>query len=377
MTIHQPSNRLFSLLDRVIFLARGQVTYDGEVSQLPLFIREKHVEAMGEQPPVANPPEVFLDLTDALTTTNRLHLVTITFEIGPASVKSLLEDEGNGTHYANDFFTETGILMSRQLTNIMRTPELFMGRLFSTIFFGILIGTLFLNSPDDTVNGLNFRLSYFVFTLAFYYWTSLEALPIFLSEREIFQREFSRGAYRAISYTVASTMVQLPFMLALSLVYNCITWWLVGLPNLATLFWFNVLITFTVIVVGNGFATMFSVLVPNPMMGQTAGSGLFSVMFLFSGFFIKSGDIPRYWLWLHYSSLFKYAYDAMIINAFRDHGTFTLGNVYYSNNDVLRYYSVHSANRGMGVGILWAWLLVFRLVFYYRLTTAFTGSRKK
>jgi hypothetical protein len=32
---------------------------------------------------------------------------------------------------------------------------------------------------------------------------------------------------------------------------------------------------------GNAFATMFSVLVPDPMTGQTAGSGLFSVMFLF------------------------------------------------------------------------------------------------
>lgn len=95
-------------------------------------------------------------------------------------------------------------------------------------------------------------------------------------------------------------------------------------------------------------------------------------MFLFSGFFIKKDDIPDYWLWLHYSSLFKYAYDSMIVNAFTDHAsTDTL-----TNDQILEFYSVDGTPRGQGVGILWAWLFFFRIIFYYRLITAFSGSRK-
>lgn len=138
-------------------------------------------------------------------------------------------------------------------------------------------------------------------------------------------------------------------------------------------FFFNVLTVFTVLVTGTSFATMFSVLVPNPMVGQTAGSGLFSVMFLFSGFFIKKADIPAYWIWLYYLSLFNYAYDAFLVNAFKFG---EVSNPGMSNNDVLIRYSVNGVNRGLGIGILWAFVLLFRCIFYYRLTSAFNGSRR-
>lgn len=384
MTIHQPSTRLFQLLDQVIFLCAGKVTYQGAVANLPSYIDAKFKEASLGPAPVGNPPEVFLDFTDQLLIEDRLSIVTNTY-YGQDAEKVVFSDRAlisttsgaQETSYANNFFSETSLLMSRAMTNIMRTKELFMGRVFASIFFGILIGTLFLNTKNDSLLEVNHLLSYFVFTIAFFYYTSLEALPIFLSEREIFQREYSRGAYRAASYTIATLLVQLPFLLGIALLYTCITWWLVGLPNLATVFWFQVLCVFTVLVTGHVFATMFSVLVPNPMAGQTAGSGLFSVMFLFSGFFIRGEDIPKYWYWLYYSSLFKFAYDSMMVNGLKDHAIFEASLApNNTNEDVLKYYSVDGVNMGLGIGILWGWIIFYRLIFYYRLVTAFSGARK-
>ena len=116
---------------------------------------------------------------------------------------------------------------------------------------------------------------------------------------------------------------------------------------------------------------MMSTFVPNPMTGQTAGSALFSVMFLFSGFFIKRKEIPDYWIYLHYLSLFKYAYDSLLINGFTD---VTSANM--DNEDILKYFSVDGVNRGDGVAILWGFIIFFRILFWWRLTTAFNGSRK-
>lgn len=45
MTIHQPSTRLFNLLDRVLFLSAGQVTYFGLTSELNAAIHEIYAEA--------------------------------------------------------------------------------------------------------------------------------------------------------------------------------------------------------------------------------------------------------------------------------------------------------------------------------------------
>lgn len=67
---------------------------------------------------------------------------------------------------------------------------------------GIIIGTVFLNSPYSPV-GVNDRVSFFAFTIMAFLFTSIEALPIFLDERQIYIRESSRGAYRTSSYVIA------------------------------------------------------------------------------------------------------------------------------------------------------------------------------
>ena len=37
---------------------------------------------------------------------------------------------------------------------------------------------------------------------------------------------------------------------------------------------------------------------------------------LVSGFYIRRSSIPYVWLWLHYLSPLKYAYESLIINEF-------------------------------------------------------------
>lgn len=108
------------------------------------------------------------------------------------------------------------------------------------------------------------------------------------------------------------------------------------------------------------------------ILGQTAGSGLFSVMFLFSGFFVLRDEIPDYWIWLHYLSLFKYGYDSMVVNAFKHY----VHSDSLTNEEILHMYSVDGVDRGTGIGVLWLFTIAFRCVFYYRLVTRFSGSRK-
>eukprot|EP01031_Cornospumella_fuschlensis_P040015 gene40015-48752_t len=338
-----PSARLFELIDKVMFLSSGRMTYFGTARELDGCIQNTCLKTGRRLGFNGNLPELFLDLCEALDKSKQLYILTEQYdtEDTPHSQELLAEGLDRTLPYANDTWSEIYVLVRRSLLIVMRTKELFLLRL--------------------------------VLTIALYYFTSLDAMPVFLNEREIFRREYSRGAYRGLSYTIASQVVQLPFFLIMSLVFCGISWWLIDLPNVADNFFFMVFCVFTLITVGNAFTTAISVFVPNPMIGQTIGSTILSVMFLFSGFFIKTSDIPDYWLWLHYLSLFKYGYDSMAVNILKYH--FSIPDV-MSNADVLEYCSVNGQNRGLGVGVLWAWVLVFRLIFYGRLVTAFNGSRK-
>ena len=234
------------------------------------------------------------------------------------------------------------------------------------------MGTLFYQRPKTDV-GVTERVAYLVFSIAFFCYTSLESLPIFLAEREIFQREYSRGAYRAFSYVTAVTLVYIPFLFLLGLFFAITSWWLVELPNEAETFLFDVLILLVTNIAAQAFAVLTSVIVPDPMAGQTAGAGIFSVMFLLSGFFIKKDNIPAWWQWLHYLSLFKYSYESMVINVL-DQKMVTPTS---TNEELLVMFSVNGISKWRGIGVLLGFSVFYRLIFYAILMTKFNGQRKQ
>jgi hypothetical protein len=223
-------------------------------------------------------------------------MVTNAFAEKEVSTVSLRTTKQSNADYANDSFTEFGVLFHRAMVNVWRQPELFLFRIVFFIIFGILLSTLFLDTKPDA-QGISNRVSYLVFPIAGIFYTSLEALPIFLTEREVFKREFSGGAYRASSYTVrlcvtytsflfyvchfllllllllflqlASQLVHWPFQFIIAVLIVVITWWTINMPDYASLYVFAVLINFTVLVAGHAFTTMVSTMVPSAMAGAS------------------------------------------------------------------------------------------------------------
>lgn len=150
-----------------------------------------------------------------------------------------------------------------------------------------------------------------------------------------------------------------------------ISWWLMGLPAQADLYLFDVLALFTTIVTGFCFSQLVSVSVPDPMAGQVTGSAIFSIMFLTSGYFIPKSQIPDWWIWLYYLSLFHWAFNPMIINAFTglSYGSTT-------HQDIVDTYDVNGESKWLGIGVLLLFIIVMRYAFYRQLVTNFSGQRK-
>ena len=179
-----------------------------------------------------------------------------------------------------------------------------------------------------------------------------------------------RGAYRAISYVIAGTLVIFPFMFVLALLFTCISWFLVNLPADASVYLFDLFATWVMICNAFCFAQFISVVVPDPMAGQVAGSGILSVMFLTSGFFITKNNIPKWWLWLYYISIFHYGFNPLLING--------LSKTSYDgmdSQDILEQYDMNGESKWFGVGILLCMMCFFRWRFYETLVNNFSGQR--
>ncbi|KAL3838109.1 hypothetical protein ACJIZ3_022700 [Penstemon smallii] len=346
MSIHQPSYRVLGLLDRVIFLSRGQTVYSGSPSSLPLYFSD-----FGHPiPEKENRTEFALDLirelegspggTKTLVEFNKSWLkkggsdhfnycefnnlslkeaISASISRGKLVSGAVSSNNANAPTslvptFANPLWIEMAVLSKRSFTNSRRMPELFAVRLGAVVVTGFILATVFWRL-DNSPKGIQERLGFFAFAMSTMFYTCADALPVFLQERYIFMRETAYNAYRRSSYVLSHSLVSIPSLLFLSLAFAAITFWAVGLDGS---FVFYLVMIFASFWAGNSFVTFLSGVVPHVMLGYTIVVAILAYFLLFSGFFITRDRIPMYWIWFHYLSLVKYPYEAVLQNEFQD-----------------------------------------------------------
>ncbi|KAK1415664.1 hypothetical protein QVD17_31449 [Tagetes erecta] len=391
MSIHQPSYRLLGLLDRMLFLSRGQPVYNGSPSELPLFfsdfghpipdkenrtefaldlIRELEVSPGGTKRLVEfNKAWQNMKRTSNVTTGNETptHGLTLKEAISASiSRGKLVSGAGanNGTNptsmvptFANPMWIEMAVLSKRSFTNSRRMPELFGIRLAAVTVTGFILATVFWNL-DSSPRGVQERLGFFAFAMSTTFYTCADALPVFLQERYIFMRETAYNAYRRSSYLLSHSLVAIPALVFLSLAFAVITFWAVGLAGGISGFIFYFFVILASFWAGSSFVTFLSGVVPHVMLGYTIVVAILAYFLLFSGFFITRDRIPGYWIWFHYLSLVKYPYEAVLQNEFDDPiKCFVRGTQIFDNSPLaavdesVKANLLKSMSRSLGVNI--------------------------
>ncbi|KAJ4981849.1 hypothetical protein NE237_032686 [Protea cynaroides] len=304
LTIHQPGFRILALFDQIVLLSNGIVLHHGSLDLL----EERLIIAGHFIPRHVNVLEFAIDVTESLDVQSS---VAVTEDHDEE------EKQDNRFFYPNSQFEEVLILGQRFCNNIFRTKQLFAARTIQALVAGFVLGTIFMNvSNNSSWVTLQTRMGFFAFTLTFLLSTTTEGLPIFLQERRILMRETSRGAYRVSSYVIANTLVFIPFLLTVTLLYSIPVYWLVGLRREIDGFLYFSLVVWLVVLMANSFVACFSALVPNFITGSSMIAGFMGSFFLFSGYFISKKNIPCYWIFMHYLSLFKYPFESFLINEY-------------------------------------------------------------
>lgn len=208
---------------------------------------------MGTPTPVSSAYTVNED--DYLTPTHRAN-ATGAPGVG---VKAL----GHRGKFANSYPGEVWVLMRRNFTNIWRTPELFLSRLMVLTVMGFLMATMF-TKPKDDPQGITNRLSFFIFTVCVFFFSSNDAVPAFIQERFIFIRETSHNAYRASAYVVAGLITYLPFLLLQAATYAAIVWFALKLHGQ---FLYFLVMLYASLLSTNSFVVFVSSVVPNFILG--------------------------------------------------------------------------------------------------------------
>ncbi|KAG7014739.1 ABC transporter G family member 8, partial [Cucurbita argyrosperma subsp. argyrosperma] len=303
LSIHQPSYRILSAIDEILLLCEGSVIHHGTVSSLESFLVSKEFCI----PPQLNPLEFAMEILNQLTPCS-------TSDSSPVVANDVVAKD-NQIKYRSSRLHEILTLHWRFWIIIFRTRQLLLTNTLEALIVGIVLGTIYINIGMDKA-GIEKRFGLFAFTLTFLLSSTTETLPIFLNERPILLRETSAGVYRLSSYIIANTLVFLPYLLAIAVIYSVSVYFLVGLCATWQAFSYFVLVIWVIILMANSFVLFLSSLAPNFIAGTSLVTVLLAAFFLFSGYFISQESLPKFWVFMNFMSMYKYALDALLINEY-------------------------------------------------------------
>ncbi|KAL6145051.1 hypothetical protein ACLB2K_055739 [Fragaria x ananassa] len=378
LTIHQPGFRILELFDQIVLLSNGSVHHHGS-----LHILEQRLRYAGHSLPLyVNVLEFAIEVIKDLVIHNGENEVRGDEIEEYKHVNAFIEKAANEEKfvYANSWFIEVCILGQRFSSNICRNKQLFAARTMQAVVAGFVLGTIFMNAANDQSRAkLQTQIGFFAFSLTFLFSSTIVGLPIYLLEKTILMRECSRGAYRIYSYVISNTLVFLPFLLGVALLYSTIStpvYWFVGLRREIDGFLYFCLVVWMVILMSNSVVASISALVPNFIMGTSLVAGIMGSFFLFSGFFIPNEDIPKYWIFMHYLSLFKYPLECFMINEYGgEQGRKTClesveGNCFMYGDQFLMQQGLKQSQKWINIGVMLSFIFGYRclcfLILWYR-----------
>ncbi|KAK8964162.1 ABC transporter G family member 20 [Platanthera guangdongensis] len=179
--------RILGLLDRVLFLSRGQPCLAASRIRSPSSLRLRQPIPDNE-----NRTEFALDLirelestaagTKSLVDFHRSWQSTINFPHHlqhfprQARLRHHRHRRASFPRFANPFWIEIAVLVKRAFTNSRRTPELFGIRIGAVLITGFILATIFWRL-DESPKGVKERLGFFAIAMSTMFYTCADAFP--------------------------------------------------------------------------------------------------------------------------------------------------------------------------------------------------------
>ncbi|PON75775.1 ABC transporter-like [Parasponia andersonii] len=384
LSIHQPSYRILQYISHFLILSRGSVVHSGSLESL----EETIVNKLGIQIPVQLNSlefamEIVRTLEDYTRSKNEYNSHGMEVVLWPDQEDFDCFEHRNSPQKTGTcclftmYLFEIMFLCSRFWKIIYRTKQLFLARTMQALVGGFGLGSVYVKLRRDE-GGVAERLGLFAFSLSFLLSSTVEALPIFLQERQVLMKESSRGAYKISSYMIANTVVFLPFLFAVAILFAVPVYWIVGLNPSIAAFAFFALVVWLIVLMASSLVLFLSAISPDFISGNSLICTVLGAFFLFSGYFIPKGSIPRYWIFMYYVSLYRYPLDSLLTNEYwslrnecfswnnNNNRNNTIDNhqpkCLLTGNDVLKSRGLEDDPRWINVGIMFGFFVLYRLL---------------
>ena len=115
-------------------------------------------------------------------------------------------------------------------------------------------------------------------------------------------REHFNGMYRVDVYYLCKVLVDVPTFIVLPLVFITISYWMIGLHSDLTAFFIAAAVIILVTNAAVSFGYLISCAAGTENLALALAPTCIIPLMLFGGFFLNSGTVPKYFMWLAVSS---------------------------------------------------------------------------
>ncbi|XP_048753747.2 protein white-like isoform X2 [Ostrea edulis] len=389
-TIHQPPSEVFELFDELFLLAEGRVAFSGPIPEaLEFFKSNGHACPMNY-----NPADYFIltlaivpgkeadcrsrvkNLCDGFEAsepfrkmTEETNHISDHREVSQRFIKDTLS---NSSRYEASFSQQAKSVFWRSWISSIRDPLIVRIKFVQTIFFAVILGLIYLKTDDDydqddimNINGVIFVI---ITNLSF---TNIfSVLNVFPLEVPIFLREYGTGLYGVGVYYLSKTFVEIPFLIAMPVIFMSILYWMSGLNHDGSVFLIATGIAILVSNTAASFGYVVSTAAPSVTAALAIAPALMIPFLLFGGFFLNSGSTPVYLIWLKYLSWFSYGNEMMVLNQWDGVTNITCSSntrCISQGDTVIDSLSFDKDNFYLDLGLIFALLVGFRLISFITL----------
>lgn len=319
-TIHQPSSEIFELFDMAIFLAQGQIIYQGPPSGI-----RAHFSSIGHVCPMDYNPADFVMFTVELASEDVFKgLTTHWAKVGgeqelqrqasPPGGELPLPMPGKG------FCAELQLLCARQYRNTIRDKATLGGRFGITIGLNIVFSMIFFQSGDMDASDYTMQSHSGALTMIginAMFGSVQPAILTFPSERPVFLREYASQMYGVVPYFLSKSIIEFVLLTIQMVLVLLIDYWLIGLHgnifvHLLAFFLVGASSSSVGLFIGCSIGDIKTAMEITPLA--------FVPQILFAGFFIKMEQVPIFLRWVQYICGLKWGMNVILINEFGSNG---------------------------------------------------------
>jgi hypothetical protein len=196
----------------------------------------------------------------------------------------------------------------------------------------------------------------FYYVAAFFIFLTIAAMPLFVMERAVFEKEHLNNLYSVVPYVLAQTIAAIPHILLISLVTSGIIVGMCGNYNYGIFF----IDMFLLILVGEQIALFFSMLVPNYIIGMAIVAGLYGYFMLIEGFMKIYSEIPVGMQWSYWCAIHTYSFRIFMVNEFSEIDEFDPppATMFLDGDAVLEFYDMDEYEVGEDLGIMFVYFFL-------------------